>query len=264
MKRMGILSLACAAALSVACAGEPNESIIQDRDTQTDDNASAVGTSGQLESRTATGPQSAQQFVNDMLAGGAAEVQLGKMAAERASSQEVKEFARQMVEDHSKAGDQLEQLASKHNINASGALTAEHRATIDRLSSLKGEQFDRAYMAEMVKKHQDTVNKLEARAEDRNRQTSARPQGSTATTGREGAAQPQAGRTDPGRAGADRPAATAGQGSQGLDMAVNQWAAQALPTVEGHLEEAQQIQKKLGGGATPSQPSSSGRGTGNR
>lgn len=250
MKRIGILSLGCAAALTVACAGEPDDTLTRDRDTL-DRDASAVGTSGQIDTR-AAGAQatSAQQFVNDMLAGGSVEIQLGKLAAERGSSPQVRQFGQRMVDDHSKAAEQLKQIASKHNVTTSETMTTEHRAVIDRLSSLEGEQFDRAYMSEMVQKHRDTVNTLEARAQDRNRQTSARPQGSIATTGQQGeeaaAGQPRAGADE------DRPAATAGQGGQALESAVAQWASQTLPTVEGHLKQAQQIQQTLGGGANES------------
>ncbi|MBA2623696.1 MAG: DUF4142 domain-containing protein, partial [Chthoniobacterales bacterium] len=60
-------------------------------------------------------------FLNDAGPGGAAEVELGRMAGERAASAEVKKFAQQMIEDHAKAGEKLKKLPEQKKV----ALPAE-------------------------------------------------------------------------------------------------------------------------------------------
>jgi putative membrane protein len=93
-------------------------------------------------------------FVMDAAHAGMAEVELGKLATEKASKDEVKKFGQQMVDDHSKAGDELKSIAQTKNITWPTELDAKHKAVRDRLMKLSGDGFDRAYMQEMVAGHQ--------------------------------------------------------------------------------------------------------------
>jgi putative membrane protein len=93
-------------------------------------------------------------FVMEAAEGGMAEVELGQLAADKASNAKVKEFGQRMVTDHGKAGDELKTIATSKNIAWPTTINAKHKATKDRLSKLSGPAFDRAYMAEMVKDHQ--------------------------------------------------------------------------------------------------------------
>ena len=52
-----------------------------------------------------------QQFVKKAAAGGAAEVKLSELANDRGSNAKVKDFAKQMVTDHTKANDELKPIA---------------------------------------------------------------------------------------------------------------------------------------------------------
>lgn len=99
----------------------------------------------------------AQQFISKAAVGGMAEVRMGKLAEQQATSPEVKDFGRRMVEDHGKADAQLQDLASKKKVAIPSDLDAMHKATYDRLSKLSGPAFDRAYMDEMLKDHRTDV-----------------------------------------------------------------------------------------------------------
>ncbi len=98
-----------------------------------------------------------RQFVQKAAEGGMAEVELGKLAADKGSSDEVKKFGQRMVDDHSKANDQLKQIASSKGVSVPDDLNAKHKATEARLKKLSGSQFDHAYMSDMVKDHQEDV-----------------------------------------------------------------------------------------------------------
>jgi len=98
-----------------------------------------------------------EHFVMEAATGGMAEVALGKLAGEKASSAKVKEFGQRMVTDHSKANDELKALAAKKNIVLPSSIDAKHQATMDRLSKLSGTAFDRAYVADMLRDHQMDV-----------------------------------------------------------------------------------------------------------
>ena len=98
-----------------------------------------------------------KMFVRKAAQGGLAEVELGKLAAEKASNPEVKKFAQKMVDDHSKANDQLKQVASQEGLQLPTTLDAKDKAIKDRLSKLSGASFDKAYMSDMVKDHKADV-----------------------------------------------------------------------------------------------------------
>jgi putative membrane protein len=113
-----------------------------------------------------TATQSAQlsgvdrDFIEKAAAGGRHEVELGRLAAQQASSPDVKGFGNRMVQDHSQAGDELMQLTSRLGVSIPTQEDAEFESTMQRLSQLKGSEFDRAYMSEMVEDHNKDANEF--------------------------------------------------------------------------------------------------------
>ena len=91
--------------------------------------------------------------MKDAAIGGLAEVQLGKLAQQNGQSQQVKEFGARMVQDHSKANDQLKSIAQPLGVQLPQQLDSEHQKMYDRLASQHGDAFDRAYMKMMVTDH---------------------------------------------------------------------------------------------------------------
>ena len=100
-------------------------------------------------------------FVQGAASGGMLEVQLGQYAAQNATGGDVRSFAQQMVDDHSKANDGLKKAAALQQIEVPAALTPDDQKTLDRLESLKGDDFDKAYVKQMVDDHQKTVAAFE-------------------------------------------------------------------------------------------------------
>ena len=97
-------------------------------------------------------------FIKEAAQGGMAEVELGRLGVERAESPDVKQFAQRMVEDHSKANDELKPIASKKGVTIPKTLDPKHTATKDKLAKLSGHDFDRAYMREMTSDHNHDVS----------------------------------------------------------------------------------------------------------
>jgi putative membrane protein len=98
-----------------------------------------------------------QKFVKEAAEGGMAEVELGRLAVEKASSDNVKKFGQRMVDDHSKANDKLKELASSKGVTLPDAPNAKQKATKARLEKLSGDQFDKACMKDMLKDHKQDV-----------------------------------------------------------------------------------------------------------
>ena len=133
-----------------------------------------------------------KKFVEGAATGGMAEVQLGQLAVQKAQSAEVKQFAQKMVDDHSKANDQLKQIASGKNVQLPTDLDHSAKREYDRLSKLSGADFDREYMKHMVSDHKTDVKEF------------------------------------------------ADEAKSGKDADVKQFAASTLPTLQQHLQLAQQ------------------------
>jgi putative membrane protein len=103
-------------------------------------------------------------FVKEAAIGGMAEVELGKIATEKAANSDVKQFGQRMVADHSKANDELKQWAQTKNVTLPAEIDAKHKATRDRLAKLSGDAFDKAYMREMLTDHQHDVSAFKREA----------------------------------------------------------------------------------------------------
>ena len=96
-------------------------------------------------------------FANKAAMSGLAEVQAAQLAEQKASSPDVKQFAAQMVTDHTKANTELTQLASGEGITLPTGPDARHVATMHRLEQISGTQFDQQYMKDQVADHKTAV-----------------------------------------------------------------------------------------------------------
>jgi putative membrane protein len=102
-----------------------------------------------------------QQFVKKAAAGGLAEVKLSELANDRASDPKVKDFATQMVTDHTQANGELKPIAESNKIPVPTKLTGEHEVAYKHLEKLSGAKFDAAYIRIMVSDHDKTVSAFE-------------------------------------------------------------------------------------------------------
>jgi putative membrane protein len=167
-----------------------------------------------------------KNFVTDQLSDGMAEVELAKLAKDHAASSDVKQFAQMMIDDHTKAGDQLKQIASSNSIPVETKIDDKHQNVVDKLSKLNGADFDKEFMSAMVDDHQDAVSDLRSRV-DENRSASDR------LTGK-----------NPENPAAVKPE----QSDNRVTMSINEWAANTLPTIERHLDRAKQIKDNVDNG----------------
>jgi putative membrane protein len=99
-----------------------------------------------------------RQFMSKAAQGGMAEVELSRLALQRSRSNQVKQFAQQMIQDHSQANAQLMQLAQQKGVRLPRTLDAQHQQIRARLQRLSGSNFDREYMRVMDNDHVQTVN----------------------------------------------------------------------------------------------------------
>jgi putative membrane protein len=96
-------------------------------------------------------------FATKAAAGGEAEVVLGRLATEKAGSQQVRQFGQQMVTDHTQANQELQAIAKQQNLTLPTKPDAKSTATEQRLQNSSGAAFDAAYSRDMVQDHQQDV-----------------------------------------------------------------------------------------------------------
>ena len=105
-------------------------------------------------------------FMNAAAPGGRAEVELGRLAEEKAKNSTVKAFGVMMAADHSKAGKKLEALAEQKHVPLPAKIMPEQQQMMAKLSKLSGSDFDRAYVTAMVTAHQSDVAAFQAVAQN--------------------------------------------------------------------------------------------------
>lgn len=106
------------------------------------------------------------KFTTQAAVGGMAEVELGKMALEKSSNAQVKEFATMMVKDHGMANTELMAIAKQKNITLPSTVDDEHKKKMDDLSKKTGADFDKAYVNAMVDGHKSTLKLMEDESKD--------------------------------------------------------------------------------------------------
>jgi putative membrane protein len=156
----------------------------------------ATGTAA--ETPTATDMQQADvEFATKAAAAGEAEVALAKVGIDKATDPEVKAFADRLIQDHTKANDQLTQIMQAKSMEMPAADPAEAKAEHDRITALSGTEFDREFMMHWVSSHEKGIELYSSEAE------------------------------------------------AGKDAELKQFAADTVPTLREHLDEAKRIESSL-------------------
>jgi putative membrane protein len=172
------------------------------------------------------------EFVHDVALKNMAEIELSRLALEKATTSEMKSFAQQMIDDHTTSGNALKGAVSGQRIEWPSQLDDKQRKTADDLGKKQGAEFDREYAKAIVEGHQNLAAILESRLD-----VQSLAEWKTAAAGR---AQTKA-LPDPKREMADvkvRP----NRADTEITMKITQWAADTYPTVQKHLDTARALE----------------------
>jgi putative membrane protein len=105
-----------------------------------------------------------ETFIQKAAASDQAEIMLSKLALERASSPQVKQFAQTMVTDHTKSTSLLQPIAADHGVNLPENPQPANDEKYQKLEKQSGAAFDKTYIEMMVEDHQDTLHAFETEA----------------------------------------------------------------------------------------------------
>ena len=224
MRRTGLLWVAAIAITISGCS--KTEGMKPASSEQPAGRSGAVGTGG------AGANLSDDEFVRDVALKNMAEVELSRLALEKATNLDIKSFAQRMIDDHGAAGQNLKSVVSGQPIGWPVQLDDKHRKTADELAKKQGADFDRDYVKTMVQDHQDLAAKLESRLD-----VQSLADWKTAAAGRsDSKALPE-----PNIAMRDvqvHPNKSANE----ISMKINQWAADTYPVAQKHLDTARTLE----------------------
>lgn len=106
-----------------------------------------------------------QTFIEEAAMGSLLEVQMGQLAEDNAGSDEVRKFARRMVAEHGKANSRLAHVAAPLGVTLPNELDPRQRNQFARMQRLRGQEFDRAYISEVVEAHEKDVARFRKQAD---------------------------------------------------------------------------------------------------
>jgi putative membrane protein len=130
--------------------------------------AMTAALSGAPSARAATATD--RHFMQDAAQGNLAEVEMGRLALNKAIDGDVRQFGQRMIDDHSKALHELRLLARSKRVTVPRRVNAQQAKEMKALSRLSGAAFDRRYVNLMVKDHRKDVSefhKASAGSDDR-------------------------------------------------------------------------------------------------
>lgn len=106
-----------------------------------------------------------QSFIEKAATSDQTEIMLSKLALERASSPQVKDFAQTMITDHGKSTSLLQPIAAEHGVNLPGNPVPADNEKYQKLEKQSGIAFDKTYLETMVADHEDTLHAFETEAD---------------------------------------------------------------------------------------------------
>jgi len=179
--------------------------------------------------------RSDDDFVPDVALKNMAEVELSRMALQKATNPDIKAFAQKMIDDHSAAADKLKSIVSGQPLDWPAQLDEKHQEISRDLAKEHGADFEREYVKAMIEGHQDLAAKLESRLD-----VQSLAEWKTAAAGRadsKALPEPNVEMRDV----AVRP----NKSDNAITMKINQWAADTYPVAQKHLDTARTLENAL-------------------
>jgi putative membrane protein len=105
-----------------------------------------------------------QKFLKDAIEGNLAEIEMGKLAQQKGTSDGVRQFGKQLEQDHTAANQKATSLASEIGMTPPTEPNKKQKAMYDKLSKLSGDKFDKQFAKEMVADHKKDIKEFQKEA----------------------------------------------------------------------------------------------------
>jgi len=165
MKKLSIGVIISGVLIFSACNGNSNSSTTTDTTTTVSSADTSMNSMNMNNSDTTSVGEDAKDFTKDAAQGGLFEVKAGAIAERNAASQDVKNFGKMMVEDHTQLNQQLKELAAKKNVPLPSDISSSQQDDTAKLSKKTGSEFDKDYISMMVKDHEKDIDAFKKAAD---------------------------------------------------------------------------------------------------
>ena len=99
-------------------------------------------------------------FVKKAIQGSIAEVQLGELTLQKSNNDQVKQFARKMIDDHTKMNEQMKPVAQELRVEIPTEISKKDKSLMSKMQALSGAAYDQAYIKDMVKDHKEDLSEF--------------------------------------------------------------------------------------------------------
>jgi putative membrane protein len=103
-------------------------------------------------------------FLKKAMQGSIAEVQLGELTLQKSNNDQVKQFARKMIDDHTKLNEQMKPVAQQLHVEIPTEVSKKDKSLMSKLQALSGPAYDQAYIKDMVKDHKQDLSEFQMEA----------------------------------------------------------------------------------------------------
>jgi putative membrane protein len=131
-----------------------------------DSNATKMSDSNTTNAMAPTVSKADQSFAVDAANGGMTEVKAGQMAEEKGMANDVKDYGKMMVKDHTALADKLKMIATSKNITLPSTISSDMQKDLDDLDKKTGKDFDKAFLDMMVSDHKKVISAFEDEAKN--------------------------------------------------------------------------------------------------
>jgi putative membrane protein len=103
-------------------------------------------------------------FVKKAMQGSIAQVQLGELTLQKSTNDQVKQFARKMIDDHTKLNEQMRPVAQQLGVEIPSEVSKKDKSLMSKMQALSGPAYDEAYIKDMVKDHKQDLSEFHMEA----------------------------------------------------------------------------------------------------
>ncbi len=103
-------------------------------------------------------------FVKKAMQGSLAQVQLGQLTLEKSNNDQVKQFARKMIDGHTKLNEQMKPVAQQLSVEIPTEVSKKDKALIGKMEALSGAAYDQAYIKDIVREHKRDLSEFQMEA----------------------------------------------------------------------------------------------------
>ena len=126
-----------------------------------------------LSATNAFAAKSPTEFITNAIRGDNSEIMLGQMAQQKGASQQVKDFGKTLVADHSTAKEEAITVAKELGVTPPDTTMAEAKDEQKKLSTMSGDGFDQEFASYMVTDHKKDIQEFQDQAKGDDGKTSA-------------------------------------------------------------------------------------------